>query len=119
MKTIIAGSRNITVADVVESAIEKSGFQISDVISGGARGVDLLGERWARDNNLPITRFVAEWDRFGKSAGYIRNKRMAAYGDALIAVWNGRSRGTKHMIEEANKLGLKVFVYNLEEVIGD
>lgn len=114
MKTIIAGGRDVTDYGVVEDAVaaaQEKGFVITEVVSGGASGVDYLGEVYARNHNLPIRRFKADWDRYKKAAGPIRNQEMAVYGESLIAIWDGISRGTKNMIEEANKRGLKVFVY--------
>lgn len=66
MKTIIAGSRTINDPSLVEQAVRKSGFKITEVLSGGARGIDQLGEAWARQNNLKVRRFPAEWNRYGK-----------------------------------------------------
>jgi len=111
MKVIIAGSRdNITYDDVV-NAIEQSKFVITTVISGTARGVDRFGEKYASLNGLDVEKYPADWDTYGKSAGYRRNELMATKADALIAVWDGESKGTKHMIDIAKKNGLSVFVY--------
>lgn len=107
MKTIIAGSREITDLQSVVDAIEASKIEITEVVCGGARGVDTLGKQWAEQHNIPVTTFPADWDRYGRSAGYRRNQQMGEYADALIAVWDGHSRGTKHMIDIALRLGLK------------
>lgn len=116
MKVIIAGSRNIEDYDVVELAVLQSKFEdITEVVSGCARGVDFLGEQWALNNNIPIRSFPAEWGLYGKSAGYIRNGKMAQYADALIAVWDGKSRGTKHMIDLAKERNLLVYVHIVRE----
>lgn len=112
MKVIIAGSRSITNAATVANAIKESGFPVSEVVSGGARGVDKIGEFYAAIDKIPIKQFIPDWDGLGKVAGFIRNQAMADYADALIAVWDGKSRGTKDMIDRATKKGLKVFVYN-------
>lgn len=110
MKVIIAGSREIFDYEVVKMAIEESKFEITEVVSGVARGVDSLGERYAYERKIQIKRFPADWDKHGKAAGPIRNIEMANYAEALIAIWDGKSRGTKHMINEAKKKNLKVFV---------
>lgn len=110
MKTIIAGSRTINSPVPVCEAMNESGFTITEVVSGGARGADLYGELLARHNGIPIKRFTAEWNRLGKGAGCIRNNQMAEYADALIAVWDGKSKGTAHMIRAAGSKGLKVYV---------
>lgn len=115
MKTIIAGSRDINNYMLVRQAIAASGFkdQITEIVSGGARGVDTLGERYAKDEGVPVKVFPADWQTYGKRAGPLRNIEMADYADALIAIWDSESRGTKHMIDTARKNGLKVFVFAL------
>jgi ribA/ribD-fused uncharacterized protein len=112
LRTIVAGSRGITTIEVVEKAVAASGFNISVLLSGAARGVDQLGERWAEAQGIPVERYPAQWDTHGKSAGYRRNEQMAQKAEALIAIWDGESKGTKHMIDYARKSGLKVFVYD-------
>ena len=72
---------------------------VSEIISGTAQGVDKLGEQIAQKYGIPVKRFPADWSRFGKSAGYRRNTEMANYADTLVAVWDGQSKGTKHMID--------------------
>jgi len=110
MRTIIAGSRGITRFSRVLNAVESSGFEITEVVSGAARGVDTLGEEWAWTSNIPIKQFPAKWKEYGKTAGFIRNQEMADYADALIAVWDGKSSGTLDMINRAKENNLKVFV---------
>lgn len=116
MKTIIAGSRTIKDMQSLILAIEASGFAslITEVVSGGARGIDLLGEQWAIDNEIPVKRFIPEWERFGKPAGIFRNLQMANYAEALIAIWDGKSKGTLHMINSAKEKGLKVYVEQID-----
>lgn len=115
MKTIIAGGRDVTTYTYVEEAIIQSGFNITEVVSGCARGADTLGEQWATRNNVAVKKFPADWDNLGKKAGYVRNYQMGDYADALIALWDGESRGTKHMIDYATKKMLKVFIYYVKE----
>jgi hypothetical protein len=110
MRVIIAGSRAINDYAKVCHAVQRSGFPISRVLSGMAGGVDSLGIRYAAEKGLPCDRFPAEWSKWGRRAGYRRNTQMAQHADALIAVWDGRSPGTKHMIEVAKARGLPVFV---------
>jgi predicted Rossmann fold nucleotide-binding protein DprA/Smf involved in DNA uptake len=110
MKTIIAGSRDFHDYDVVLKAIKESQFNISEVVSGMASGVDQLAIRYAQENNLPLHEYWAEWEFYGKSAGPIRNRLMAKNADALIAIHSKDSKGTKNMIETALKEGLRVFV---------
>ncbi len=105
MKVIIAGCRDFTDYEFLKNEINKLELPITEVISGGARGVDALGERYAKENRLPVKRFPALWNIYGKSAGPIRNKEMAEYGDYLIAFWDGKSKGTKDMINRMKELG--------------
>lgn len=115
MKTIIAGTRTLEDEDIIFKAIELSGFDITEVVCGDCRGVDKKGEEWAKDNGIPVSHFKAYWEHFGDRAGPLRNQEMAEYADALIAVWNGTSTGTKDMIKKAKISGLKIYVYNILE----
>lgn len=115
MKVIIAGSRDIEDPDFVYQAVEKSGYNVTEVVSGKARGVDFLGELWANVNHVPIKGFPADWDTYGKSAGPIRNRQMAEYADVLIAVWDGKSKGTKDMIKQMKSLDKPCFVVIVEK----
>jgi hypothetical protein len=81
MKTIIAGSRGITDYEIIEKAIKESGFDITEVVCGCARGVDRLGDRWGTFNCVMIKHFPADWDKHGKAAGFIRNSEMRDYAD--------------------------------------
>lgn len=118
MKCIIAGCRDCTDYQHLRFALHACGFvaEITEVVSGCARGADQLGEQWAKAIGLPVTQFPAEWGVHGKSAGPIRNQEMAAYaapGGALIALWDGKSRGTANMIDEASSHGLRIFVWDI------
>jgi len=115
MKTIIAGSRDGVRFQDVEKAMEICGWVPTEVVSGKARGVDTMGERWSYERQIPIIDFPADWDEHGKSAGYIRNTEMGDYAEALVAIWDGGSRGTMHMINIAKKKGLTVYVHDLNK----
>ena len=108
MKTIIAGSRDIIDYDFVKGVIDSCPWEITEVVSGTARGVDMMGERWAKKNGIPVTRMPADWQTFGRSAGPKRNERMAVYADAVVLIWNGISRGTGNMLEHASAYGLTI-----------
>jgi hypothetical protein len=124
MKVVVAGSRKITHQPTVERAIllafnewlakdqdNWKWYFRPEIVSGGAYGVDFCGEVYANKHKLPLTIFKAQWDLHGKRAGFLRNEEMANYADALIAVWDGESRGTKHMIDSMKKRNKLVFVY--------
>ena len=113
MRTIVAGSRSITNYRLVKQAIEQSGIEITVLISGTARGVDKLGERYARENNIPVELYPANWDKYGRQAGIIRNKHMARKADALILVWDGESPGSRSMYWLARGMKLKVKAYKV------
>lgn len=115
MKVIIAGSRSITDPAVVRNALDRFNLanRITMVVSGAARGVDTLGAQWAAGVGISVYFMPANWEKFGKSAGYVRNRQMAKYADALLAIWDGYSKDTKNMIEEMNKLGKEVLIYQI------
>ena len=124
MKVIIAGSRTLNNQAYVEEAVgtafnswitkdqDNWKYYIGpEIVSGGAQGVDFLAELYAKNHSLKFTEFPADWDNLGKRAGFIRNAEMAAYADALIAIWDGKSRGTLHMINTMVEAGKPVYVY--------
>lgn len=111
MKTIIAGSRDGVTPQHIAQAMLACGWIPSTVVSGTARGADMLGEQWAAAKGIPVERFPADWATHGKAAGYRRNEEMALNADALVAIWDGSSKGTGHMINLARKHGLTVFVH--------
>ena len=112
MRTIIAGSRTITNPHVIAKAIAQADWEISCVVSGTARGVDKLGEQWAEANGVDIDRYPAQWDTHGKAAGYRRNVVMAENADAAIVIWDGKSKGAKHMIDIAKAHNLRLLTYS-------
>lgn len=97
-KVIIAGGREITDPALVERAIKESGFNVNLVISGLARGVDTLGKDYANKHDIDCARYPANWNKYKKAAGGIRNLQMGMVADKLIAIWDGESKGTKDMI---------------------
>ena len=117
MKVIIAGGRNIDSWNEFSQAIKDSEFDITEVIAGGARGVDAMAEKWAGLKNLPCTVIKADWDKLGKVAGPRRNETMAKIGEALIAIWDGESPGTQHMITIAKRRGLNVFIHRVKKEV--
>ena len=82
---------------------------------GEARGADTYGRKWAEGLGITVKSFVPDWGLHGKRAGHLRNVDMGDYADALIAVWDGESKGTKHMIDYATKKGLKVYVHRYDK----
>ena len=127
LRVIIAGSREFNDYELlkkfaIEIITKKTMLpDLTRIVSGGARGADTLGERFANEMGLEITRFIPDWDGLGKRAGYVRNAEMAKFAvednndGLLIAFWDGQSRGTKHMIDLAKRYGLEVHVVNYKE----
>lgn len=116
MKVIIAGNRSLgrRIAEVeraMRDAEAELGIIPTEVICGMAPGADLLGKQWAEERDIPVRAFPAEWDLHGRSAGPIRNGKMAAVADALVAVWDGESSGTKDMIRQARRKGLTIHIH--------
>ena len=110
MRVIIAGGREIHNYQLLLDAVQEANLDITTVVSGGAKGADALGERYAEEMNLALNVYPANWTKYRRAAGPIRNRKMAENADALIALWDGKSHGTKNMIETATKLGLVVYV---------
>ena len=116
MKVIIAGGRKFNDYDLLCQNCDKAlSLQTEiEIVSGTANGADKLGEKYANEKGYKIKKFPADWDKYGKSAGYKRNEEMAKYADSLIAFWDGKSKGTKHMIDLAKRysLNVKVVIFN-------
>ena len=120
-KVIIAGSRGFSNYKLLKETCdkylrEKKKTHNVVVISGHARGADSLGEKYASDEDLDLEIYPADWKKYGKSAGFMRNEQMADIADAVIAFWNGESHGTKHMIDTAEEKGLNVKVVNYGKI---
>ena len=116
-RVIIAGSRSFSNYELLREHClfmlqEKMRTHRVIIVSGHAHGADTLGERFAKEQGLTVELHPAKWRALGKAAGMIRNVEMARASDALIAFWNGRSRGTAHMISFAKRRGLEVSVVN-------
>ena len=117
-KTIIAGGRDFMDYNLLKEKVnkilqEKKVTHKIVIISGCARGADTLGLRYATENAFDVEEYPANWDKYGKKAGYMRNVEMAENADALIAFWDGKSKGTKHMIDIATErnLPIRIIIY--------
>ena len=117
IKLIIAGSRDFTdyafLCQIIDRFLNDCSPASIEIVSGTARGADMLGERYAKEHNIALKRFPADWNKYGKSAGYRRNVDMAKYANACFVFWDGSSRGSKHMIDIATDNGLytEYFIY--------
>lgn len=100
-RLVIAGCRNFKNFRFVDEAIAEylEERHVSEIVTGGAKGVDELAKAYALTNNIPHKEFLPDWERYGKGAGPKRNRKMAVYGDALLAIWDYNSRGTMNMVD--------------------
>ncbi len=119
MKIIVAGSRTITDYEFIKNCVMTACNDLSpdesiEIVSGTANGVDKIGEIIASNYRLKVHRFPADWNTHGKSAGYKRNQQMADFADALIAIWDGKSKGTQHMIDIMEKTGKQIWIFKKE-----
>lgn len=115
MRCIIAGGRGFTDYQRLKNFMDKSPYEITEVVCGKAKGADTLGEKWGLENSIPIKYFIPDWENLGRKAGFLRNKDMGDYANEfgnglLVAFWDKKSRGTKSMIEYAESIGLTVKV---------
>lgn len=114
MKLIIAGSRTITDGFVFTKGLDAfwalaSSVVVSEVVCGMAGGVDEMAFEWATARRIPVKKFHPSWSTFGLAAGPIRNRQMAEYADALLLIWDGKSKGSASMKREAERVGIPVF----------
>ena len=119
-RVIIAGTRYFNDYELLRTSCNnllsvKQRTHTVVIISGTARGADQMGERYARERGYEIRQFPADWEQYGKSAGHIRNAKMADNADALIAFWEGESKGTKNMIDNARHKGLAVRIIQYQK----
>jgi hypothetical protein len=111
MKIAVIGSRNFN--DYKKLCETLSQYEISEIVSGGAKGADSLAERYSKEYDIKITIFYPDWKKFGKSAGPIRNKEIIDYCDRVVAFWDGTSKGTKSSINIANRLKREVNIVKI------
>lgn len=112
-RVIIAGGRDFNDYPLLKATMDELLVNITDditVLCGQARGADTLGEQYAKKRGYAVSYYPANWEKYGKRAGYLRNEQMAQNADALVAFWDGKSHGTSHMIGLALQYGLKVRV---------
>jgi hypothetical protein len=114
---VVAGSRTFDDYELLEAKLDfytKNHPEVV-VISGCAKGADTLGERWAEKRGHKIERFPADWTRHGKRAGFVRNAEMANHADAVVVFWDGKSRGTRHMIKLARQKNLPLRIVTFQK----
>jgi len=118
MKLTIIGSRTFNdyklLKDEVDKVLKK--YNITEIVTGGARGADTLAEQYAKEKGLKLTIFPAEWNKYGKRAGFIRNDTIWQYADLGIAFWDGESRGTQHSFKLAEKYNKKLKIVRFKRI---
>lgn len=110
MKVAVIGSRGLSVSDLGRYLPENT----TEIVSGGAKGVDTSAREYAKKNGIKLTEFLPEYTRFGRSAPLKRNITIIEYSDIVLAFWDGKSRGTKFVIDNCRKLGVEVRVYIID-----
>jgi hypothetical protein len=115
MKLAVVGSRNITNEELIFDSINSIANGRLDtltIISGGARGVDSIAAIWSKQNNVPLIVFTADWKKFGRKAGIVRNNDIIKECDTVLAIWDGKSKGTYHSIKLGYSLNKNVVIVN-------
>lgn len=107
MKVAVIGSRGLCVSDLGKYLPEDT----TEIVSGGARGVDTSAKEYALSHGINLTEFLPEYEKYGRSAPLKRNITIIEYADIVLAFWDGKSRGTKFVIDNCHKFGVKVKVY--------
>jgi len=112
LKIVVAGSRTFNNYELLKQTLDVyiGNQQNVEIVSGTARGADQLGEQYAREKGFTIKRFPADWEKYGKRAGYLRNEEMAKYSSDAVIFWDGISKGTAIMIELCKKYKLNYHV---------
>lgn len=113
MKLAIIGSRNFTNYKLLQEILEQYKPKITLVVSGAAKGADSLGEKWALENNIQTLIFPADWNQYGKRAGFIRNEDIIKNCDCCVAFWDGESKGTKHSLSLCKKYNKPVKIVQI------
>lgn len=111
MKYAIVGSRNFNDYELLKTKLSE--YDITYIVSGGASGADSLAEKYAKEFDIPIFIYYPEWERYGKKAGFVRNKLIVDASDVIIAFWDGISRGTSSTINYANQVKKTVIVVDI------
>ena len=107
MKVAVIGSRNLKLEDLGQYMPK----EVTEIVSGGARGIDTCAREYALKNNIKLTEFLPEYEKYGRCAPLKRNIQIIDYADEVLAFWDGRSRGTKYVIDNCKKKNKKVRVF--------
>ena len=117
MKVAVIGSRGLDVDEkTIEGLLPR---YFTEIVSGGAKGIDACAKAYALAYGVPIKEFLPDYDRYGRAAPIKRNEQIINYADCVVAIWDGRSKGTKNVIDLCRKIGKSVTVYEISEVDAD
>jgi hypothetical protein len=118
IRLAIVGSRTFNdynvLKQVITKLLEENNYKIKNIVSGGARGADTFAEQYAKENGIVSIVYKADWDTYGKKAGFLRNVDIINNCDVCLAFWDGESRGTKHDLELCEKYNKECWVYNFK-----
>ena len=117
IKIGVIGSRSFNDYQLLKRTLDEYLGKVWVIVSGGAKGADSLGEKWAEENNIKTCIYKPDWDTHGKSAGFIRNKDIVNESDIVIAFWDSLSRGTEHSIKLTREMGKEVRIVYFNKVI--
>ena len=107
MRVAVIGSRGLTVPHLERFLPDN----VTEIVSGGARGVDTSAAQWARAHGVPLTEFLPEYEKYGRRAPLLRNLTIIDYSDLVLAFWDGQSHGTAFVIEKCRERGVPVRVF--------
>ena len=117
MKLAVVGSRTLNHESyrvTVYKLIDAHGQDLTEIVSGGAKGIDTFAADYARERGMLLTEFLPDWEQFGRSAGYRRNVQIVTYADQVLALWDGTSRGTQHSVNLAREYNRPCYVYHIQ-----
>ena len=113
----VVGSRTFDDYELLDNELGRVSSTIIKIVSGGARGADTLAARWAKEHDILVDTYIPNWKHYGKSAGYKRNKLIVNAADALMAFWDGTSKGTAHSIKLAEDRDIPVHIVRFKESV--
>ena len=111
MKVAVIGSRNLEVTELEKYLPEG----VTEIVSGGARGIDACARRYAQEQGLKLTEFLPDYEQFGRSAPIRRNVTIVEYSDLVLAFWDGESRGTRFVIDHCKKTGKPIKIFQIKK----
>ena len=109
MRIAVIGSRSLKAEDISQYLPK----DVTEIVSGGAEGIDACARKYAQDNGIRLTEFLPQYERYGRAAPLYRNREIIGYADEVVAIWDGKSHGTKYVIDQCRQCGKPVTVYQI------